>query len=68
MFGPSDWHIDIIVHVSKNKYSFGELLNIPSIMDWVNNNRYKEGNGRNLQNEVLWFVELLKVSLPLIKG
>jgi hypothetical protein len=64
LFGPSDWAIEMIIYTSKGKFAFKDLLSIPEINSWVNNKRYKQENGRNIQNELEWFVELLKVSLP----
>jgi hypothetical protein len=32
-----------------------------------NDHRYKQAMGRNIKKEMLWFVELLKVSLPVIE-
>lgn len=66
LFGPSDWDIEMIVYTSKGKFAFKDLLSIPEINSWVNNNRYKQGNGRNIKNELLWFVDLLKISLPYV--
>jgi hypothetical protein len=68
LFGPSDWHVDMIIYVSNKQYSFGDLLKIPAVLEWVNNNRYKEENGRHLQKEILWFIELLRISHPIICG
>jgi hypothetical protein len=67
LFGPSDWDIEIIIFTSKGKFAFKDLLQIPTIAEWVNNNKYKEVNGRNIKNELLWAVELLKTSLPIIE-
>jgi hypothetical protein len=67
LFGPSDWNIEMIIYTSKGKFAFKDLLEIPDIQKWVNDNRYKQENGRNVKNELLWFVELLKVSLPLVE-
>ena len=67
LFGPSDWDIEMIVYTSKGKFAFKELLSIPEINSWVNNNRYKQENDRNIKNELLWFVDLLKVSLPYVE-
>ena len=66
-FGAPEWNIDIIIRTNKGKFSFGDLLGIPEILNWVNKNRYIEINNRSLTNELLWFVELLKISLPLIE-
>ena len=68
VFGPSEWEISIVIYALNQKYSFGDLLKISAVLEWVNNNRYKEENGRNIQNEVLWFTDLLKVSLPILNS
>jgi|GEM_PF-1636975 hypothetical protein len=67
LFGPSDWDIEMIIYTSKGKHAFKDLLSVPEIKSWVSDNRYKKENGRNIKNELLWFVELLKVSLPLVE-
>lgn len=67
LFGPSDWNIEMIIYTSKGKFAFKDLLNIPEINKWVNDNRYKQENGRNVKNELLWFVELLKASLLMVE-
>ena len=67
LFGPADWDIEIIIFTLKGKFTFKDLLQIPAIEEWVNINRYKQDNGRNVKNELLWFVELLKTILPIIE-
>lgn len=68
LFGPPEWDIEIIICTLKGKFAFKDLLIIPEINNWVNNNRYKQENKvRNLKNELLWIVQLLKVSLPLVE-
>jgi hypothetical protein len=67
LFGPSDWDVEIIIITSKGKFAFRDLLQISSIAEWVKNNTYKQVNGRNVKNELLWAVELLKISLPIIE-
>ena len=67
LFGPSDWEIQMIIYSSKGKFAFKDLLAISDITRWVNNNRYNQDGGRNLKNELFWFVELLKVSLPYVE-
>lgn len=67
LFGPSDWDIEMIIYTSKGKFTFKDLLSIQEINKWVNDNRYKQENGRNLKNELLWFVELLKWSLQYLE-
>jgi len=67
LFGPSDFDVEIIISTSKGKFAFKDLLQIPSVAEWVNNNKYKQENGRNVKNELLWALELLKFSLPIIE-
>lgn len=67
LFGPSDWDIEMIIYTSKGKFAFKDLLSIPGIISWVNKNRYKQENSRNLKKELEWFVDLLKVSLPYVE-
>jgi hypothetical protein len=67
LFGPSDYQIEMIIYTSKGKFAFKDLLQNPSISTWVNMNRYTQENERNLKNELLWFLELLKYSLPFVE-
>lgn len=67
LFGPSDWHVEMLIFTSKRKFSFGDLLQIPAIAGWVRSNEYKPEKTTNVKGELLWFVELLKVSLPIIE-
>lgn len=67
LFGPSDWAIEMIIYTAKGKFAFKDLLSISEINRWVNDNRYKQGNGRNVKNELFWYVELLKVCLPYVE-
>jgi hypothetical protein len=67
VFGPPEWNIEMIVYTSTGKFAFKDLLNIPEINRWVTNNRYKQEDVRNIKNELLWFIKLLKVSLPYVE-
>ena len=67
LFGPSDWDVEMIIVTIKGRFAFRDLLEIPSISKWVNDNRYRQENGRNIKNELLWSVELLKFSLPFVE-
>lgn len=67
LFGPSDWDIEMIIYTSKGKFAFKDLLSVPEINRWVSENRYKQENGRNIKNELQWFVDLLKTSLPYVE-
>jgi hypothetical protein len=64
LFGPSDWLVEMMVYTVKGKFEFKDLVGIPEIDGWLNDNRYKQESGCNVKNELLWLVGLLKVSLP----
>jgi hypothetical protein len=66
VFGSPEFQVEILIFTSKGKYTFGDLLQIPEVATWVSKNRYVEERGRVLKNEILWFLELLKVSLPIV--
>ncbi len=67
LFGPSDWDVEMIIFTVKGKFAFRDLLQIPLVAKWVNENRYKQENGRDLKNELLWAIKLLKFSLQIIE-
>lgn len=67
LFGPSDWAIEMIINTSKGKYAGKDLLQIPEILKWINENKYQQITQRDMRNELLWFIELLKVSLPYVE-
>ena len=47
LFGPSDWDVEMIIITSKGRFAFRDLLEIPSILKWVKDNRYRQENDRN---------------------
>ncbi len=67
IFGPSNWDIEMIIYSSKGKFAFKDLLSITEVKRWVSDNRYKQKNERNVKNELVWFVDLLKVSLHYVE-
>jgi len=67
LFGPSDWGVEMIINTAKKKYAAKDLLQIPEILKWVKENRFEQIGERDIKNELLWFVELLKFSLPYIE-
>ncbi len=64
MYGPSDW--DVEIRIKRNwrnwrTYAFKDLLQIPSVAQWTEDNKYKqETSDRIIADEVDWFVKLLK--------
>ncbi|QQS42841.1 MAG: hypothetical protein IPM63_07875 [Acidobacteriota bacterium] len=62
-FGPPEWHVNMIIRVSNMKYEFKDLLKIPVVNEWVRKNRHKQRDLSNIRDELMWFVELMKISL-----
>ncbi len=67
MCGPSDWHVDMIIVTPKQRYAFGDLLQIPVVDEWVKRNKFSGGNEHNIKAEVDYFVNLLEFVLPILK-
>lgn len=63
LFGAPEFQIEMIIHTSNDEYAFKDLLEIPAVEKWVNENRYVQLNKRNIRDELMWFIELVKVSL-----
>jgi hypothetical protein len=59
MFGPSDWHVEIVFTTNDKKYNFGDLLQIPSVAHWVSDNKFQLKTNDKIKDEVDWFVDLL---------
>jgi hypothetical protein len=67
MFGPPEFQIDITIYTKDKKFEFGDLFKVPAIGLWMITNKYIQPHvGRSIKSELLWFVELIKISLPLI--
>ncbi|HVW94863.1 MAG TPA: hypothetical protein VHA56_02750 [Mucilaginibacter sp.] len=66
IWGPPEFQIEMILYVGSLKYAFKDLLKIPEIGRWVSSNRYKQGDKRNVKSEMLWFLDLLQISLEVI--
>ena len=67
LFGPPEWNVEMIIYTSKGKFAFEHLLSIPAVTRWVNENRYRQKNGKSICDEMRWFIELLRFALPLVE-
>lgn len=67
LYGPPEYEVEMIIYTSKGIFEFKDLLQVPAIASWVDNNKYLVGNANDIRSEMLWFVELLKFSLPKIE-
>ncbi|MEO6549316.1 MAG: hypothetical protein ABIN94_15040 [Ferruginibacter sp.] len=66
IFGAPEFQIEIIICDAKGKYEFRDLMAIPAIKVWINDNRYIQKSERNLKDEMTWFIELLRFSLNVL--
>jgi hypothetical protein len=64
LFGPSDWDIEILINTPNGRFSFKDLLLIEPIKKWTEENPYRNDGTRNVKNELLWYLNLLKFSSP----
>jgi hypothetical protein len=67
IFGPTDWMVEMIIFTKKGKFEFKDLYEIPAIVKWISNNRYIYKEERDIKTEILYFIDLLKISLPLVE-
>ena len=67
MYGPSDWHVEVVLLTAKGKFNIGNLMKFPTIADWVYGKKFISNNENPVVNELLWNIELMKISLPFIK-
>jgi len=66
-YGPGEYNLEMIVTTAKRKFSFGDLLTIPIIATWVSNNKYIDKYEKSLKNSFLYYIEILKIALPIIE-
>lgn len=66
-FGPPDFQIEIIISSEAINYSFKDLLAIPDIEIWVNENLYSQKNERDIKSELNWYLKLIKFSIKILK-
>jgi hypothetical protein len=57
----------MIIYTSSKKYAFKDLMEIPSVYKWVNDNRYTDGNKKSIKRELLWFIGLQEIFLPSVE-
>ncbi len=67
LYGPSEWNPEMIIRTPRGKFGFEDLMAIPEVSAWVSKNQYKQPSGRSIKNELVWYVDLLKISLPYLK-
>lgn len=60
MFGPSDWHVELVLRKDEKNYELKDLLQIPSIAEWIRNSKFKEQTSNRIKDEITFFVGLLR--------
>ncbi len=60
IFGPSDWHVEILLETNERKYALQDLLQIPSVTQWTRENKFQKKTNDRIKDEVIWFVHFLK--------
>ncbi len=60
IFGPSDWHVELVLRKNGIKYELKDLFQIPSIAEWIRCNKFQEQTGNRIKNEIAWFVDFLR--------
>lgn len=67
-FGPPEYYVELVIQILEKRYTFGDLVHISPINDWVGKNRYVSKNRvRNPKDEIFWYLDLIKFSLPIIE-
>jgi hypothetical protein len=59
MFGPSDWHVEIVFTANDKKYEFKDLLQIHAVAQWTRDNKFQPKTNDMIKDEVDWLVDLL---------
>ena len=60
IYGPSDWNVELSLTKNGRKYEFKDLLQSPSIFQWVMDNKFQHKTINKIKDEVDWFVDLLR--------
>ena len=68
LYGPGEYKIEMVLHTQNGKFNFGELLlKIPELNSWVYSKQCAVSEGDNLIDDLLYYIEVLKISLPFIE-
>ena len=67
MYGPSEWHVEMVITIGSQRYKFKDLLQFPEIVEWWDEYKSLRPNTNPLQSEVIWCTDLLAFALGLIK-
>jgi hypothetical protein len=67
MYGPSDWHVEIVLFTAKGKFNIADLMKFPTIADWVYGKKFISSSENPIVNELLWNIELMKIALLFIE-
>jgi hypothetical protein len=60
MYGPSDWHVELSLTKNGRKYEFKDILQIPSISQWIMDNKFQHQTSNSIKDEVTWLVDFVR--------
>jgi len=61
-FGPADYQLDFSICKSNRVFEFKDLLKVPKISEWIDENRYIQIDCRNIVEELIWIFKLVVFS------
>lgn len=67
LFGPPEWHVEIVIHTANRKLALAELLQIPSISKWYDERSASIKGECDPKCELAFYVDLVSFSLPIIE-
>ena len=53
MYGPSEWHVEMVATLGEQRFELKDLLQIPEIMVWAKNNRPVSEQSDPLKDEIV---------------
>jgi hypothetical protein len=67
-YGPPEYHVEMFIRMETKEgaknYELADLMRIPSLAQWISDNRPVSHGDDSLCIESRWFAELLNVALP----
>lgn len=66
--GPPEYHMEMFIKMDKSSgaktYELADLMQIPTLAQWIRTNRPVDQGHDHLGAESRWFIDLLKIALP----
>lgn len=68
MYGPPEYHVEIVVYNSGERYGFNDLLDLPAVAEWFQNRRPEFNDQNVVTKEIKFYIEMLQIALPALQG